>query len=457
MREGSVAAQYQEKAEAMKKAVLSSPDLAPSSISGTCYYVSENGNDENDGLSPETAIRSMARIGSLPLRAGDGVFFHRGGLYRGILNCVTGVTYAAWGSGPKPVLCGSKRNFAEPSLWKPGEIPGIWVCTQPIKNAGIMTIDLDPETVGEYHAKMGCLVPREPEMEPAPYHLKNDLEFWCDLEKCVLHMKSAENPGKRFRRIEIGEHEDIFCLRFTDDVTADNLRFTVVGGRGISASTTKNLVVTNCIFDYIGGSILWTTGGSTITSKKNVRFGNAVEIFGGCRGYHVRNNWIYQIYDTGITHQYHRAKEVENYQEDVEYHDNLIEYCFWSIEYYNFNCKYTVTRNVYVHDNFCRFGGEGWGCPGREKITPMYSFMGCADVTENYRTENNIFQFSKGFILVHFGELEPPGTLFFRGNTYIQQKEYPFAKWGDRIVSCGEADSFLKETLGEKDFELIVV
>ena len=46
---------------------------------GTAYYISNNGSDENDGRSPETAFASPAALKNSGLQSGDAVFFERGG------------------------------------------------------------------------------------------------------------------------------------------------------------------------------------------------------------------------------------------------------------------------------------------------------------------------------------------------------------------------------------------
>ncbi|MBR2000063.1 MAG: hypothetical protein IJ992_06060, partial [Lentisphaeria bacterium] len=55
-------AQYQAKADAMKESCLKSGNTDLSSITGTCYYISENGDDANDGLTPATPIRTLERV-----------------------------------------------------------------------------------------------------------------------------------------------------------------------------------------------------------------------------------------------------------------------------------------------------------------------------------------------------------------------------------------------------------
>ena len=44
-------------------------------VSGTCYYVSTDGNDQNDGLSPQTPWATLEKVSDANLQPGDGVFF----------------------------------------------------------------------------------------------------------------------------------------------------------------------------------------------------------------------------------------------------------------------------------------------------------------------------------------------------------------------------------------------
>ena len=68
-------------AEKMKRKVLNSKsEVSPE---GTIYYVSADGDDNNDGLSPKTPIRTLDRMNSLELQPTDGVMFRRGDVWRG--------------------------------------------------------------------------------------------------------------------------------------------------------------------------------------------------------------------------------------------------------------------------------------------------------------------------------------------------------------------------------------
>lgn len=50
---------------------------------GTAYYVSNSGSDRNSGRSPQEAWATLDRVNGANLRPGDGVYFQRGGLWRG--------------------------------------------------------------------------------------------------------------------------------------------------------------------------------------------------------------------------------------------------------------------------------------------------------------------------------------------------------------------------------------
>lgn len=445
----SFAAKCQEKADAMKATILGSKSDY-SAAKGARYYVSAQGNDASDGLTPETAIRSLEAVRRLDLKPGDAVLFRRGEIFRGRIQAKTGVTYSAYGEGPKPTICSSERNYADAALWEKTDVANVWRCTVPVSNAGIVTFDHDPQVIGKYDVTVGQMRCNRTKT-PSPAHLKEDLAFWNDMPANRLYLCSAKgNPGSRFSRIEIGCSGNSIAVG-CDGVTVDNLHITLTGSHGVGAGTVRNLEVRNCVFDWLGGSLLIPEG------RKNgpCLYGNAVEVYGGCDGYRVHDCWMYQIYDTGITHQCHHARNAEIRQFNVEHARNLIEYCFWSIEYYNAFNKFGETRNVYVHDNFCRFGGYGWGCRGRAGGAPMYSIDDRPDVTSNYVNEANTLERCLGILVNNFGRHASPPDFVFRKNVYVQPRGWHFAAIGDRQPRLSPFDEtaadVIRETFGETD------
>lgn len=102
---------------------------------GRTFYVSSvAGNDRLDGLSPQSAWRSLDKVNAAALQPGDKVLFHRGEQWRGTLVPHSGregapITYGAYGKGARPMLLGSvSRN--DPRDWHQ-EADHIWVTAQP--------------------------------------------------------------------------------------------------------------------------------------------------------------------------------------------------------------------------------------------------------------------------------------------------------------------------------------
>ena len=89
----------------------------------------------------------------------------------------------------------------------------------------------------------------------------------------------------------------------------------------------------------------------------------------------------------------------------------------------------------------------------------MYSFAKRADETENYLTEKNIFQFTRGTIYRHTPPLEPEGALIFRENVYIQYATERFALWdnGEIPFTRDDVATFATDVLKEEDGTYISV
>ena len=86
--------------EKRKQEILNTKDNLK--ITGTAYYVANDGDDNNDGKSIDTPWKSLDKVTNANLNAGDGVFFKRGDLFRGSFEAHAGVTYGAYGEGEKP-------------------------------------------------------------------------------------------------------------------------------------------------------------------------------------------------------------------------------------------------------------------------------------------------------------------------------------------------------------------
>jgi hypothetical protein len=193
--------------------------------------------------------------------------------------------------------------------------------------------------------------------------LASDLEFWSDLDAKKLYLYSETNPGARFGRIEIGTRINVITPR-GDGVTIDNLHVTGTGAHGVGSGTVKALTVRSCFFDWLGGSILNGFAGGNTT-----RYGNAVEIYGGCDGFTVENCYIHDVYDAGVTPQADRHFDAGGppiVQRRIRLAHNVIERCTYSIEYFLSNLgdaseDPSGIEDFVIEGNILRDAAEGFG------------------------------------------------------------------------------------------------
>ncbi|NBD34817.1 MAG: hypothetical protein GVY30_02310 [Chloroflexi bacterium] len=97
-------------------------------ITGTTYYVANDGDDNHTGTSPNTPWETIARVNSQALSPGDGVLFKRGDVWRELLYITSSGTeqapiiYAAYGAGEAPAILGSTAittwEHIEGNVWK---------------------------------------------------------------------------------------------------------------------------------------------------------------------------------------------------------------------------------------------------------------------------------------------------------------------------------------------------
>lgn len=175
---------YYEMAAERKETILNSSTeivkadefIPGETYTGTAYYISPNGNNDNTGLSPETAWKTVERINWGDVQEGDAVFFERGGVYRldeRPLFLISNVTYSAYGEGTKPVLTLCQENSARVEcweLWHDGENgEKIWKYYQQIADVGGIVLDdiSYAKRIYEWPTPEGWLALNIQEMDPA--------------------------------------------------------------------------------------------------------------------------------------------------------------------------------------------------------------------------------------------------------------------------------------------------
>ena len=121
------------KQEELTDAILNSANLNP--LTGKVFYVSNSGNDNNDGLTPQTAWATIGKVNrSTLLLSGGTVLFERGSTWRGeTLSAMPGVTYSVYREGAKPLLFGSPYDAANFGVWEKTDTPNVYRYNQQVQ------------------------------------------------------------------------------------------------------------------------------------------------------------------------------------------------------------------------------------------------------------------------------------------------------------------------------------
>lgn len=303
-------------------------------ITGTKYYVSPGGDDQNDGKSPEKPFRTIDAVNTLLLQPGDAVLFERGSVFRQTQAVRTsdGVIYGSYGKGEKPKFLASPMNFAE-ATWKPSERKNIWKTMYIYDEAGSM--------IFEHGEQIGYL-------KTSVRNLTANTQFYFNESDGYMYLYCDKgNPSDVYKSIEVGTKVPNFNIPTGTSATIDNICAKYSSWIGIKGHfNCKNVVVTNCEIGYVGGYLFGV-----------VRAGNAIQCWQGVQeGLKVQNCWIYQTFDTAVSWQ-GVGGEGCKYM-NIVYDGNLTEYN---------NCDYeqwdhgATLGNFQITNNIMRFTALGWG------------------------------------------------------------------------------------------------
>lgn len=371
-------------------------------ISGKKYYISKS----------TTISEVTKKLKSGEIHSGDAVLFERGGIWRvpynGWVNLPNGVIMGAYGSGEKPKFYGSRRNFADNSLWEKYSGNIYRTLLKSSGNVGNMVFN-DVAALGVKKWKLS--------------DVKSNYDFFYDSDE-YLYFYYAGNIGQDFESIEISQRGEL--INFNSNCIIDNICVKYTGSHAIDgAHGTENVKITNCEVGFIGGSM---QSGTT-------RFGNGIEFPIGAKNITVKNNHVYECYDAGITFQSWSSAKKESHYYDIEFSENLIEKCCYGIEYFTTSGakgtnSYSDYKNISFHDNVIRFSGYEWSQLQRPDPVMTSHIRGgqwaYVKDCENFTITDNIFDISRASIIFwwwnskSFVHPEPHNGLTVRNNTYYQ-------------------------------------
>ena len=453
------------RAERLKRRILNSPTSVKPL--GVIYYLSADGDDANDGLSPQTPLRSIAKLNTLELKPSDGVMFRRGDVWRGRITTRKGVSYSAYGKGAKPRIYGSPCDAAVEGEWIATATPNVYMYSLELSDdVGTLVFNHGEQNAIKilkvYHADGTTTNVYTGEPFAGGCDLKRDLDFFHDYrDEKRLYLCSTEGiPSQRFKSIELLTRGNI--INATDNVHIDNLCIMYGGSHGIGSGTTKGLRVTNCEIGWIGGSMLLP---APPEGGRDARYGNGIEIYGGCDEFVVDNCYIYQCYDAGITNQNQDdVSDSSRTMRNVSFTNNLVERCEMSIEYYlGAQMKPTegIIENFLIEGNILRLAGYGWGDQHPEPAWAAHikSWWMHQNEAYNFTIRRNIFDRSDANV-INIVAADAERLPQMEQNTYVQYLGGDGGRIGQPWADYKFDEQFpasVEQVLGEKGGKYIFI
>lgn len=304
------------------------------------YYVDNiRGDDSNDGLS---ALKPKQDYLKLNIVDGDTVLFKRGSIYRSRLNTVSGsfglpVIYDAYGSGSKPVFLGS-QFISDEDMWVKVK-RNVW------RYSGIL--EGEPgNLIFDNGSSCG-------ELRWSENLLKHQGEWLFDEVdgNFRLFIYSVKNPAIAYSSIECALDCGGCLCTAEHDVILRNVCFENCSSHGFS-STCQRITLEKCVFRYIGGGV--------VDRDKQLRYGNAVNLWNFAFDVSIRKCLFDNIYDSGIAQR--GDSDCEPFV-NMLFENNLFVNCGLSA----YEVRDRVPINSLFSKNICVNAGGGFSSLGEKK------------------------------------------------------------------------------------------
>jgi hypothetical protein len=310
------------------------------------YYISANGSDTNDGLTPQTPWQTIKKVNS-SVSGGDTVCFRRGDIFFGQIRAPkkndtdAKTAYTSYGEGTKPIV--SQYKTARYDAWE-HFADGVW-------RIDLTDVNKFDGNVTELDTNVGFMKV-DGTIKPKKYFELDKLEEQWDFynDKQYVYVKSADDPSLLAKDIKFACN--IIHLPFVDNLLVEDIIFIGSGSHGISG-TVNHATVRNCEFHELGGSEL------TTHFRPCVRYGNGLECWTDSSDVLVENCRFSNIYDVALTMQ---GNNVTRGWVNMTFRGNVIWNCQQGFEIWsNGELENTGFQNCVFENNVCIDSGYSWG------------------------------------------------------------------------------------------------
>lgn len=384
------------------------------------YYVSQQGLDTNDGLTPETAWKTIDKVNAT-VKASDEIRFRRGDTFYGRIDTPNGTdpekptVYTSYGEGARPVISAYKvirkgawtkhaDNVYKIDLTNTELFDG---CVDDNGNAGI--IKADGKLYGNKLFALDALA--------------KQWDFYTsDEDNKTLFVYSEKCPDEIADEIKICCRTA--CLTVHNCVRVTEIAFIGSGACCIHGSSLRHVYIGHCDIHEVGGSRLDGFG-----TLNNTRYGNGIEWWSDSRYCIVEYCNFSEIYDVAMSLQ--GPQTAGQKWEECHFSHNTVWNCSQAFEIWSngfdegtgfFGCSFD--------HNVCYSCGDGWAGNirgGQTVRCPLLMYQ-MENPTCDMSIYGNTFINSRYYTMVNgYGYKKTPEDYKIYDNIIIRPEGQPFA------------------------------
>lgn len=305
------------------------------------YVSSSEGNNLNDGRTPETAKKTFDGMSgaagiAVLLKCGD-TFDMKDMFYVG-----DNTVFCSYGEGPRPIL-----DFTKPIEEQFVNIRGyenVWAVDLSRTEFNKERSEKGNCNFGQLYLDGECNWNRfvVPTAEVALYDFpqaiseRKDNCWAVDWMHGVLYLYSEVNPNEHEVRIATGRHGLNF-KEVRNSIVSD-LEIFGVGVCGCVVNSSTDVSIQNCYFKNLGGAV----------SESGIRYGNGIQIGNFASNVSIKNNIFDGVYDSGYSD---KGLSVTDRQENIIVTGNIFSHCYCGIEQFDDYSCITPISNLVISNN----------------------------------------------------------------------------------------------------------
>ena len=314
------------------------------------YYVSSDGSGK-DGTDINAPI-SLDVLNTKKIKTGDTILFKSGDIFFGSIEPQIFYTndkpikISSYGTGDFPTISGykyvdKKWDKYRESIYRMDILEKSNFSGYNKQNPYAFNIGFIEDNNGKkYYRKRQSL-----DQLTEPY------DFYSDGER-YIYMRSTQDPYTELGGLKLAVNIKLCMMGSNMDIS--NLRFAITGGHALQALNTpaKNVRISNCIIEDIGGSYL--------NPKYEKRYGNGIEFYSSdAENVEITDTIIRNVYDVGFTIQGETGSG-----QNVLVHDNVFVNNAQDSEIWE-GPEAGGVNNYQFYNNISINQGRGWGYDAR--------------------------------------------------------------------------------------------